>query len=100
MALGDEDREAVAGGEGFDVWAGVGDAGGANEDHLEGAAFECCRGGEDGGVDLAAVGVALDGDVEGGEGFLRGVFYVLGEEDRAGAGAEGWRGVNERFESV
>ena len=40
VALTDEDREAVAGGEGFDCGAGAGDAGGADEDHLEGAAFE------------------------------------------------------------
>ena len=41
MAGADEDREAVAGGEGFDVGAGAGDAGGADEDHLERAAGEC-----------------------------------------------------------
>ena len=58
------------------------------------------RGGEDGGVDLAAVGVALDGDVEGGEGFLRGVLDVLGEEDGAGAGAEGGGGLDEGLEGV
>src|SRR5277367_2509693 len=100
VAFADEDRESVAGGEGFDIGAGAGDARGADEDHLERAAFEFCRRGEDGGVDLAAVGVALDGDIEGGEGGLRGVFYVFGEEDRAGAGAEGWCGFNEGFERI
>ena len=100
VAFADEDGEVVAGGEGFDVGAGAGDAGGADEDHLEWAAGEFCRLGEDGGVDLAAVGVALDGDVEGGEGFLRGVFYVLCEKDRAGAGAEGWGGFDEGLEGV
>src|SRR5580700_10192877 len=100
MAFADENREAVAGGEDLDVGAGVGDAGGSDEDHLEWAAFEGCRGGEDGGVDLAAVGVALDGDVECCEGFLRGVFYVFREEDRAGAGAEGRGGFDEGFERI
>ena len=57
-------------------------------------------GGEDGGVDLASVGVALDGDVEHGEGFLRGAFYVFCQEDRAGAGAEGGGGFDEGLESV
>ena len=100
MAFADEDGEAVAGGEGFDVGAGAGDAGGADEDHLEWAAGELGRGGEDGGVDLAAVGVALDGDVEGGEGRLRGILDVLGEQDGAGAGAEGRRGLDEGLEGV
>src|SRR5580704_6534026 len=92
MAFADEDGEAFAGGEGFDAGAGMGDARGANEDHLEWAAFERGWGGEDGGVDLAAVGVALDGDVECGKGFLRGVLYVFREKDGAGAGAEGGGG--------
>lgn len=34
MTFADEDREVVAGGEGFDLRAGVGDAGSADEDHL------------------------------------------------------------------
>src|SRR5271154_4907132 len=100
VAFADEDREAVAGGEGFDVGAGVRDAWGADEDHLEWAAFKFRRLGEDGGVDLASVGVALDGDVDGGEGGLRGVLDVLREEDRAGAGAEGWSGFYEGLQSV
>ena len=95
MAFADEDGEAVTGGEGFDIGSGVGDAGGADEDHFEGAAGEFGWRGEDGGVDLAAIGVALDGDVEGGEGGLRGVLDVFGEEDGACAGAEGWGGLDE-----
>ena len=79
---------AVAGGEGFDAGAGTGDAGGADEDHLERAAGEGGFGGEDGGVVLAAVGVALDRDVEYAEGRLGRVAHFLGEEDAAGAGAE------------
>ena len=100
MAFADEDREAVAAGEGFDVGSCVRDARGADEDHLEWAAWEFCWLGEDGGVDLAAVSVALDGDVEGGERFLRGVFYIFCEEDRSGAGAEGWSGCDEGLEGV
>src|SRR5882757_7695453 len=40
VAFANEDGEAVAGGEGFYTGAGVGDAGGSDEDHLERAAFE------------------------------------------------------------
>jgi hypothetical protein len=100
MPFADQDGKAVAAGQGFNLRSGVGDARGANEDHLERAALERCRDGEDAGVDLAAVGVALDRDVEGGEGFLCGVFYILCEQDRARTSAEGWRGFNERLESV
>ena len=100
MALADEDREAVAGGEGFYVGAGAGDAGGADEDHLQWSAFEFGRGGEDGGVDLAAVGVALYCDVHGREGGLRGLLDVFGEEDGAGAGAEGGGVLDEGGEDV
>jgi len=100
IALADEDRVVIAGGEGFDLGAGAGDAGGTDEDHLERAALEFGGGGEDGGVDLAAVGVALDGDIEGGEGFLRWVRDFFGEEDRSSAGAEGRGGADEGFEGV
>ena len=100
MALTDEDGEAVAGGEGFDVRAGSGDAGGTDEDHLEWAAGKFGGGGEDGGVDLAAVGVALYGDVEGGEGGLGGFLDVFGEENGAGTGAEGGGGPDEGVEDV
>jgi len=100
MAFANEDRKVVAGGEGFNVGAGAGDAGGAYKDHLEWAAFEFCGLAEDGRVDLAAVGVALDGDIQGGEGFLRGVLYVFGEEDCAGTGAEGGRGFDEGLKGV
>src|SRR5271156_1021357 len=72
VVLADENREAVAGGEDFDPGAGAGDAGGADEYHLKGAAGEFGWGGEDSGVDLTSVGVAFDRDVEGAEGDLRG----------------------------
>ena len=98
VAFTDEDRKVVAGGESFDLRAGVSDAGGTYEDHLEWAAGEFCRLGEDGGVDLAAVGVALDGDVKDSEGFLRRVQHVSCQENCSGAGAEGWRGCDEGFE--
>jgi hypothetical protein len=97
-ALADEGRGTVAGGEGFNAGADARDARGADEDHLERAAGEGGVGGEDGGVVLAAVGVALDGDVEDGEGFLCGVGDFFGEEDAAGAGAEDGLGVDEGVE--
>ncbi len=100
VALTDEDRVRFTGGQGFYGCAGAGDAGGADEDHLEGAAREFGVGVEDGGIDLAAVRVALDGDVEGGEGFLGGVLDVRGEENGSGAGSKGWGGLDEGLEGI
>jgi len=100
MAGADQGGEAVAGGEGFDGGAGEADAGGTDEDHFERAAGEGGVGGEDGGVDLAAVGVAFDGDVEGGERALGRVFDVVGEQDGAGARAEGGSGADPGLENV
>jgi hypothetical protein len=100
MAFANQDGKAIAGGQGFNLRTGVGDAWGANEDHLERTALECCRNGEDAGVDLATVGVALDRDVECGEGFLGGILYVFCEKDRAGTSAKGWRAFDEGLESV
>lgn len=94
----DQGGEAVAGGEGFDAGAGEADARRADEDHLQRAAGQGGGSGEDGGIDLTAVGVALDRDVEGGEGALRRVFNVGGEQDGAGAGAEGGDGSNPGLE--
>lgn len=44
--------------------------------------------GEDGGVALVAVGIALDGNVEDAEAALGGMADFAGEEDGSGAGAE------------
>jgi hypothetical protein len=89
-----------AGGEGFDVGAEAADARGADEDLFERTTGEGGFGEEDGGVILAAVGVALDGDVEDTEGALGGVFYVAGEQDAAGAGAEDGFSTDEGVEGV
>jgi hypothetical protein len=100
MTLMNKDGKTVAGGEDFDGWAGAGDAWGADEDHLKRIAFERCRRIEDCGVDLAAVGVALDRYVECSERFLGGVFDVSGEQDRSGAGAEGRGGLDKGSQDV
>ena len=89
VALLDQDGEAVAGGENFDAVAGFHDAGRADVDHFKRAAGKLRVAGLDGGVDLAAVGVALDGGVEDAEALLRRVRDFSGEKDASGAGAEG-----------
>ena len=49
---------------------------------------------------MAAVGVALDAGVEDAEGGLGRVGDLAGEQDTAGAGAEGGFGVDEGVEEV
>ena len=80
--------------------AEVGEARGADVDGFEGAAGEGCGFEADGGVVLAAVGVAFYGGVEDGEAALGRVEDLAGEEDGAGAGAEGGLGADEVLEEV
>ena len=70
VSLLDQDGEAVALGEDVDTGSGLHDTRGADVDELHGAAFEFCRRGFDGAVDLASIGVALDRCVEDGEALL------------------------------
>lgn len=100
ILLADEGRKAVALGEDFDFGAGADDARGADVDHFERAAFELRGRGGDGAVVLASVGVALDGCVEDGEAFLRGIADFFGQKDASGAGAEGRLLADEALEGV
>jgi len=92
------------------AFAYVCDFGGADEDHFE---WGFAEGGvmrvarviarqefalADGAVDLASVGVAADADVEGAEAFLLWILHFGGEQNCAGAGAEGGFGVDEFFQ--
>jgi hypothetical protein len=100
MARADEDWKFVAAGKSLYTGAGTGDAGSSDEDHLQRPAWEGGLRGEDGGIDLAAVGIAFDGDVEGCEGLLGGVQDFGGEQDGPGAGAEGWGGGDKVFKDL
>ena len=53
--------------------------------------------GDDVAVHLAAVAVAQDGHVEQAERILLRIFYFVGEQDRAGTGAENGRPVGGEF---
>jgi len=94
----DEDGIVTAAGKDLDGRAEAADARRADEDHLHRAAGEGGFGIEDHRVILAAVGVALDVDVEYAEAALRGVGHVPREEDAAGAGTEDWLGSDEGIE--
>jgi len=98
VSLLDEDREAVALGENFDSCAGLHDARRSDVDELHGATFETGVDGFDDAIDLASVGVALHRCVEHAEALLGGMRDFLGQEDAAGAGAEGGLAADEGFE--
>src|ERR1035438_7888293 len=60
----------------------------ANEDHLQRIAAERTGSFDDGGIDLAAIGVAADCNVNRIEAGLMRVLDFLGQHDRAGTGPE------------
>src|SRR5271165_6747675 len=84
------------GGDYFDSGADALDFGGADEDHLQRLIAESAL--ADRAVDLAAVGVAADADVERAQSGLLRVVHFIGQQDGAGAGAEGWLYMNELLE--
>ena len=84
------------GGDYFYTFANVLDFGSADKDHFQRRSAEQAF--ADGAVDLAAIGIAADTDVDGSKAFLLRVFHLAGQEDRAGTGAEGWLGVDEIFQ--
>jgi len=100
VALAHQGGESFALGEDLDGGAGAGDAGGANEDHFKRAAGQGSFGGENGGVDLAAVGVAFNDGVEQAEGTLGRMEDFAGEQDGSGAGAEDGLGLAELLQGV
>lgn len=88
VARPDEYGIVVAAGEDLDAGAEAADARRADEDHLHGAARQGGVGVEDDRIVLAAVGIALDVNVENAEAALGWVGHVLCEEDASGASAE------------
>ena len=100
VAGADEHGVIVATGKDLDARAKTADARRADENHLYGAAGERSFGVEDDGVVLAAIGVALDVDVEDPEAALGRVGDVLREEDAAGAGAEDGLGMDKGVQRI
>lgn len=100
MVLADEDRIVAAGGEDLDTGSGAGDAGSADKDHLQRSPGEPGFALHDCGVDLAAVGVPLDSDVERAQRLLDGIRHIGCEKDHSGAGPEGRCGVGELLEDI
>ena len=95
-SLPDRDWVCTVGGENFDAGADAGNPGGTDEDHFQRRVSELFAERwlqklalADGAVDLAAVGVAADGDVDGAKAGLGGILDVFRQQNRTGAGSEG-----------
>src|ERR1700690_2151002 len=83
------------GGQDFNTGAETGNFGSADENHFDGRSAELAF--ADGTVNLAAVGVAADADVDGAEAGLRRILNFLGQQDGSGAGAEAGLGADKVF---
>src|SRR6266542_2863328 len=79
---------AAFGREYFDPLANARDLRGPDKDHFSGSSLKQAF--TNGAVQLAAVGVAANGDVNCTKAGLGRVFHILGKKDRAGAGPKSW----------
>jgi hypothetical protein len=95
--LPDYDRVVVLPLSGQDFYSGAEalDLGSTDENHFDGSAAE--KAFADGAVNLAAVGVAADGNVDCAQAGLGWIPDFFGQQNCAGAGAEAGLGVDERF---
>jgi hypothetical protein len=84
------------GGDYFYTVADMFDFGCADEDHLDGRIAKQTF--ADGAVDLAAIGVAADADVEGAEAGLLRILDFGCQKNRTGARSESWLRVDEIFQ--
>src|SRR5258708_672265 len=98
IALADEDRGVIAGGEGFDLGAGAGDAGGTAEAQIE---WETLVVGGDEGLEGVEEVVALE-ELDHGGGLAAGhdesvdAGEFLGGADEFGGGSESLEGLDVR----
>ena len=88
ISLPHEDRETFAPGQHFHIGAGLRESRRADEHHLQGTAGKGGGFGENGRVDLPAVGVALHHRVERLQAALMGMAHFARQQDRARAGSE------------
>src|SRR5437870_4270078 len=95
-SLPDGDGIAAFGGNDFHVWPYAFNFGGADENHLQGRISQFS--GADGAVDLAAVGVAPNADVERSQARLLGIFHFVGQKDCARTSTKRRFDSNELFQ--
>ena len=100
VPLAHQGRKAIALGEHFNIRTYARDARRSDEDHLQRAAGQLGREGEDGGVNLTAVCVALNCGVEHCQAALRRVQHLARQQDAAGACSEAGSGGDKLPERV
>src|SRR5579862_4295481 len=88
LALPNQYRILAFSGNDFDAGTGAFDPGRADEDHFNGLVEKLPF--ADRTIDLAAVGIAADGDVERAESGLFRILYFRCQQNRASTGPEGW----------
>lgn len=87
-SLPNRDRVVSFGGDDFNVGADAFDFRGADENHFQRRTGKPAL--ADRTIDLASVGVAADADIERAQAGLFWILHFARQQDRAGAGAEGW----------
>lgn len=98
VTLLDEHRRTVAGSQHRHRVPDPGNPRRADEDHLERRPGQRRRRRENGRVDLPAIGVAFNRNIERMERGLRRIQHRVGQQDAAGAGAEGRLTANEEVQ--
>lgn len=88
VALADQGRVPLAEGESLDLWPDLHNTRRANKNHLQRSAGERSFARFNTGIDLAAIGIALDDCVEHSQAALRRIADLAGQQDTAGAGSE------------
>lgn len=96
FSLPDSDRMVVLRCDDFNPGAKALDFGSTNEDHLNRLTAQLAF--TDGAVNLPAIGVPADTNVERAEASLSGILDFLSEKNCSGAGAEGRFCADERFQ--
>src|SRR2546430_1459327 len=87
---------AALGGNDFHVRSDPFNFGGTDENHLEWRVSQFA--GADGAIDLAAVSIASNADVERSQSHLPWIFHFVGQQNSAGAGTKSRFKANELFQ--
>ena len=98
FALPDQDGKTVPFRHDLDAGANTGNARRTDVDHLERPSGQFGLARLDGAVDLPAIGIAFHADIHHGKTLLGRMGDVAGQENTAGAGAEGRLLLNETLQ--
>src|SRR5882672_8063031 len=95
LALTHQYRITIGHSQNFHGFSSTNDLGRTNKDHFERLLPKLAVGFANRTIDLASVGIAADTYVHYVQRFLRGILYMLSQQDGTGTGAERWLRRNE-----